>query len=301
MVVCRSEICATIAEISSIAATAAVVSPWIASTRRAMSSVAFAVSWASSLTSLATTAKPLPASPARAASIVAFSASRLVCSAMLVITLTTLPISAEDSPSFATVAVVRLRGGHRAGGDLRWPPRRSMAISRIEAPICSAPAATVCTLRRHLLGGAGDDTGLRGGLLGRRPRSAPSDAESSSEDAATASAEPTTPASTSRRLACASIEGGGHAADLVVLVDAARAGSGRRRPSPRPATVTAVERPHDPADHRPSAMPQHRERAEHDDRDDQSRVVLRLLRIRVGDRLRPRASRPTTAACGSGR
>ena len=71
MVVCRSEIWATIEEISSIAATAAVVSPWMASTRLAMSSVAFAVSWASSLTSLATTAKPLPASPARAASIVA--------------------------------------------------------------------------------------------------------------------------------------------------------------------------------------------------------------------------------------
>src|SRR4051812_11291010 len=55
MVVCRSEICATIPEISSIAATAAVVSPWMESTRRAMSSVALAVSWASSLTSLATT------------------------------------------------------------------------------------------------------------------------------------------------------------------------------------------------------------------------------------------------------
>ena len=65
-----------------IAATALAVSVWIASTRREMSSVARAVSWARSLTSLATTAKPLPASPARAASIVAFSASRLVCSAI---------------------------------------------------------------------------------------------------------------------------------------------------------------------------------------------------------------------------
>ena len=44
MVVCRSEICPTMLEISSIADTAAVVSPWMASTRRAMSSVAFAVS-----------------------------------------------------------------------------------------------------------------------------------------------------------------------------------------------------------------------------------------------------------------
>ena len=97
MVVCRSEIWATMLEISSIAFTAAVVSPWIASTRRAMSSVAFAVSCASSFTSFATTANPLPASPARAASIVALSASRLVCSAIEVMTLTTLPISAEDS------------------------------------------------------------------------------------------------------------------------------------------------------------------------------------------------------------
>ena len=44
MVVCRSEMAATICEISSIAPTAPVVSPWIASTRRAMSSVARAVS-----------------------------------------------------------------------------------------------------------------------------------------------------------------------------------------------------------------------------------------------------------------
>jgi hypothetical protein len=47
-----------IAAISVIAAVAPEVSFWIASTRRAMSSVAFAVSCASSLTSLATTAKP---------------------------------------------------------------------------------------------------------------------------------------------------------------------------------------------------------------------------------------------------
>ena len=66
-------------------ATAPEVSSWIASTLRAMSSVARAVSCASSLTSLATTAKPLPASPARAASIVALSARRFVCSAIAVI------------------------------------------------------------------------------------------------------------------------------------------------------------------------------------------------------------------------
>ena len=93
---------AMIVAIWPIAATAPVVSAWIASTRRAMSSVARAVSSASSLTSPATTAKPLPASPARAASIVAFSASRFVCSAMLVIILTTLPICWDESPSRAT-------------------------------------------------------------------------------------------------------------------------------------------------------------------------------------------------------
>ena len=68
------------------ASTAPLVSPWMASIFRLMSSVALAVCLASSLTSLATTAKPLPASPARAASMVAFSASRLVCWAMEVMT-----------------------------------------------------------------------------------------------------------------------------------------------------------------------------------------------------------------------
>ncbi len=83
------------------ASTAALVSVWIASILRLMSSVALAVCLASSFTSLATTAKPLPASPARAASMVAFNASRFVCCAMEVMTLMTLPISVDDSPSLA--------------------------------------------------------------------------------------------------------------------------------------------------------------------------------------------------------
>ena len=190
--VCRSEICATIALISSIAATAAVVSPWIASTRRAMSSVAFAVSCASSLTSFATTAKPLPASPARAASIVAFSASRFVCSAMQVITFTTLPISAERVTQLGHRRRRRLRRRHRAGRHLGWPPPRSTAISRIEAPICSAPAATVCTLRETSSAAPSHDTGLRRGLLAPTPRSAPRTPTAPPSDAATASAEATT-------------------------------------------------------------------------------------------------------------
>ena len=78
----------------------------MACTRREMSSVARAVSWARSLTSPATTAKPLPDSPARAASMVALRASRLVCSAMLVITLITSPISWLEVPSRDTVSVV---------------------------------------------------------------------------------------------------------------------------------------------------------------------------------------------------
>src|SRR5215510_10422153 len=82
------------------ASTAPLVSPWMASILRLMSSVALAVCLASSLTSLATTAKPLPAS------MVALSASRFVCSAMLVMTLMTLPISALLSPSLATMALV---------------------------------------------------------------------------------------------------------------------------------------------------------------------------------------------------
>ena len=191
MVVCRSLICATIEEISSIAATAAVVSPWIASTRLAMSSVAFAVSCASSFTSLATTAKPLPASPARAASIVAFSASRLVCSAMLVITLTTLPISAERLTQLGDRRRRRLRGGHRAGRHLaglrgvrrrspgwRHPsarhPRRpsarcgetsSAALDTTPdwAEVSSADAEICADERRQLLRGRGD-------RVGRAPR-----------------------------------------------------------------------------------------------------------------------------------
>ena len=142
----KSLIDAMIAEISPIAATAPVVSVWIAATRRAISPVARAVSCASSLTSPATTANPLPASPARAASIVAFSANKFVCSAMLVITLTTSPISCELTPNFETVSFVAAatpvaRFATFAASFAFW------AISRIDAPICSAPAATACTLR----------------------------------------------------------------------------------------------------------------------------------------------------------
>src|SRR5208337_4075631 len=89
-----------------IAATAPLVSDWMLSIFRLMSSVALAVSLASSFTSFATTAKPFPASPARAASMVAFSASRFVCCAIEVITLITWPISALLWPSLVIVRLV---------------------------------------------------------------------------------------------------------------------------------------------------------------------------------------------------
>src|SRR3712207_2241683 len=127
-----------------IASVACPVSAWMASTRRAMSSVARAVSCASSLTSLATTAKPLPASPARAASMVALSASRLVCSAIEAITFSTLPISVEEPPSLVTVALAAraVSTAEAATCAACWA---LTAISWTDALISSAPLAVLCT------------------------------------------------------------------------------------------------------------------------------------------------------------
>ncbi len=130
--------------ISLIAATAPAVSPWIASTRRAMSSVALAVSCARSFTSPATTAKPLPASPARAASIVAFNASRFVCWAIEVITLTTWPICDDDSPRRVTMSLVDCATATACAATLVASLALTL-ISRIELPICWPPVATACT------------------------------------------------------------------------------------------------------------------------------------------------------------
>ena len=201
-------------EISSIAVTAAVVSPWIASTRRAMSSVAFAVSCASSLTSLATTAKPLPASPARAASIVAFSASRLVCSAMLGDHL-------DDVADLRRgLAQLGDRGGRRGGRGHglapppRWPPRRST-----RSPGSRHPSA------RHR---------RRRSARCARPPPRPTattpdcaevspaeaeicadDADSSSDDAATASAEAAISPTVVAIVPGGAVQGRGHLAELV--------------------------------------------------------------------------------------
>src|SRR6516162_8095267 len=127
-----------------IASTAPLVSVWIASILRLMSSVALAVCLANSLTSLATTAKPLPASPARAASMVAFKASKLVCWAMEVITLMTLPISALLSPSLATVVLV-LSATLTAAVATLAASLALLAISLMLAPISSVPVDTVVT------------------------------------------------------------------------------------------------------------------------------------------------------------
>src|SRR5262249_50843299 len=144
MVFCRSLIWLMILPIWPMASTAPLVSVWIASIFWPMSSVVLAVCLASSLTSLATTAKPLPASPARAASMVAFRASKFVCWAILVMTLMTLPISALDSPSLATVWFVFSATLTAAMAPLAASVA-FLAISRMLAPIWSAPVATVVT------------------------------------------------------------------------------------------------------------------------------------------------------------
>src|SRR5208337_5108591 len=128
--------------IEAIAFTAALVSVWMASILRLMSSVALAVSFANSFTSLATTAKPLPASPARAASMVAFRANRLVCWAIEVMTLITWPISAEDSPSLDTV-VFAVSATLTAAVATLAASVAFLAISLMLGPISSAPVATI--------------------------------------------------------------------------------------------------------------------------------------------------------------
>ena len=201
MVSWKSLIEPMISLIRPMAPTAPAVSPWMASTRRAMSSVAVAVSCASSFTSLATTAKPLPASPARAASIVAFSASRFVCSAMLVIAFTTAPISCDDVPSFVIVTVVASASA-TAVAATRAASFAFCEISRIDAPICSAPAATVPTFRDT--SSAAEDTTPDCALVSSADAEiSAEDADSSSDDAATASADAATEPSTVRILATA--------------------------------------------------------------------------------------------------
>jgi hypothetical protein len=143
----------------------------------------------------------LPASPARAASIVAFNASRFVCSAIEVITFTTLPISWLDNPSLVIVSVVACASltacaATRAASFAFW------LISRIEAPICSAPAATVPTFR-ETSSAAADTTPDCAEVSSADAEICADEADNSSDDAATASAEPATEASTDRSDSCA--------------------------------------------------------------------------------------------------
>ena len=140
-----SLICTITLLIWPMASTEPLVSVWMASIFRLISSVALAVSLASSFTSLATTAKPLPASPARAASMVAFSASRLVCCAIEVMTLITCPISALLWPSLLMVSLVA-SADFTAAVATRVASAVFLAISLMLAPISSAPVATVWTL-----------------------------------------------------------------------------------------------------------------------------------------------------------
>ncbi len=64
---------------------------------------------------------------------------------MEVMTFTTLAISTEDSPSLATVALV-VSATVTAWDATRTTSLAFWAISRMEEPICSEPAATVWTL-----------------------------------------------------------------------------------------------------------------------------------------------------------
>jgi hypothetical protein len=116
---------------------------------------------------------------------------------MEVITLTTLPISAEDSPSLATVAVV-VSAAVTARAATSLASAAFDAISRIEAPISSAPAATVCTLR-ETSSAAEATTPDWAEVSSAEAEICADDADSSSDEAATASAELTTVASTWRR------------------------------------------------------------------------------------------------------
>ena len=95
---------------------------------------------------------------------------------------------ATTSPSLATVSLVgsAMRDGlRRRPGRPRWP---SCAISRIEAPISSAPAATVCTLR-DTSSAAAETTPACAEVSSAPAAICCDDADSSSDAAASASAD----------------------------------------------------------------------------------------------------------------
>ena len=131
----------------------------------------------------------------------AFNASRFVCSAIEVITLTTFPISCEDAPSEATVAfvdstAVTACAATRAASLADW------AISRIDAPISSAPAETVCTFR-DTCSAAAETTPACTDVSSAPPAMCCEDAASCSNADATAAAEVATPSTTERTDSCA--------------------------------------------------------------------------------------------------
>ena len=169
------------------------------------------------------------------------------------ITFTTLPISAEESPSLATVAVV-VAAAVTALLATSLASAALLAISRMLAPICSAPAATVCTLR-DTSSAADDTTPDCAEVSSAEAEICAEDADSSSDDAATASAERTTVARTSRRFSRAASSDSAMRPTssrwvtplgLVRSPSASRASDSRTRPSGRViscATYRAAPRP----------------------------------------------------------
>jgi hypothetical protein len=125
----------------------------------------------------------------------------LVCSAIELIALMTCPISLDEAPSLATVSLVVVAicaawAATLAASVEFW------AISRMEALICSAPAATVCTLRETC--SAADATTPACADVSSDPAATwLDDADSSSAAAATVCADSTTSDITARRLAWA--------------------------------------------------------------------------------------------------
>ena len=183
---------------------------------------------------------------------------------MLVITLTTLPISAEDSPSLATVAVV-VAAASTAFAATALASAAFDAISRIEAPICSAPAATVCTFRET--SSAAEATTPDWALVSpAEAEICADDADSSSDDAATASADAAISATVRRHVRRGDVQRLGHLPELVTAAhrQADRQVAGGQSLEP---AAHVADSAHDPARHHEGhEQPQHQDERGHDAR-----------------------------------
>ena len=172
------------------------------------------------------------------------------------------------------------------------------AISRIEAPICSAPAATACTLRRHLLRRRRHHTRLRRRLL-RTRRHLRDDADSSSAAAATVLGGLDDPG---ERLAQRRPARSPASAAIWPISSRLRTSARDRQVAARPARrATSCTSLHGPADAR------RRRRTQRDQRDERDQRATPTSTPRRGGRLgrRPRRrspcaySSPSTAAASS--